>query len=440
MRLELRYNTWHAIHDIPADVREVLGKGRRFVISLKTPDKKTAERRGAIHEARWKGEIQAARSGSRDHIDRDAEYYREALRDAGQREDTEARELILDQLQLETEERLAKAARAEGTYNDHELPDDPEAMRFYKLASGQLIKLTEHLETWLAVVGGKEKSRDQKRSTVKRFAERYPYVQDVSLKVVQQWINDLATNDGKRADTLTRYLSELRGYWKHLISLEVVPSEVRPFDHVVVPKVAREAGKEDKRQPFTSAQVVALVSGAERLGKAELADLIRLGMWTGARIEELCSLRVEHVNLRQSWFEIVDAKTKAGVRKVPIHAELKPVLKRLIGNRAEGYVLVDLSANKYEDRSPAIGHAFGRLKTALGHGPELVFHSIRKTVVTELENASVPEGVVADIVGHEKPNITFGLYSGGNSVAVMRKAIAKLKYPAPKKKAPASSR
>jgi hypothetical protein len=46
-------------------------------------------------------------------------------------------------------------------------------------------------------------------------------------------------------------------------------------------------------------------------------------------------------------------------------------------------------------------------------GEAHVFHSISKTVVTLLENAGVSENVAADIVGHEKPRITYGLYSGG---------------------------
>ena len=50
---------------------------------------------------------------------------------------------------------------------------------------------------------------------------------------------------------------------------------------------------------------------------------------------------------------------------------------------------------------------------------------------TQLENALVPEGVSADILRHEKPNITYGLYSCGASVEVTRAALAKLRYPKP---------
>jgi hypothetical protein len=60
-------------------------------------------------------------------------------------------------------------------------------------------------------------------------------------------------------------------------------------------------------------------------------------------------------------------------------------------------------------------------------GKEHVFYSIGKTVATLLENANVPEGVAADIPGHQKRTMTYGLYSGGSSMAVKRAAIEKLR-------------
>ncbi len=40
----------------------------------------------------------------------------------------------------------------------------------------------------------------------------------------------------------------------------------------------------------------------------------------------------------------------------------------------------------------------------------------------------MPENVVADIVGHEKTTMTYGLYSGGLLLAVKREALARLAY------------
>jgi integrase len=171
---------------------------------------------------------------------------------------------------------------------------------------------------------------------------------------------------------------------------------------------------------------VKLLDAAIARGDDQLADLIRLGMWTGCRIEELCALKVEQV--KGDYFAVEDAKTKAGWRDVPIHSELRQAMARLVDQSKDGCVLSGLTVNKYGDRSNGIGKRFGRMKASLGFGPQHVFHSIRKTVVTILENASVPENIVADIVGHEKTTMTYGLYSGGVSLAVKRDALDKLAY------------
>jgi integrase len=68
------------------------------------------------------------------------------------------------------------------------------------------------------------------------------------------------------------------------------------------------------------------------------------------------------------------------------------------------------------------------MKTALGYGEQYVFHSIRKTVATLMENAGITGGIAADILGHEKPTMTYGLYSGGTSLEMKPAAIEKLNY------------
>jgi hypothetical protein len=43
----------------------------------------------------------------------------------------------------------------------------------------------------------------------------------------------------------------------------------------------------------------------------------------------------------------------------------------------------------------------------------------------------VSEGVAADIVGHEKQTMTYGLYSMGSELEIKREALSKAVYPAP---------
>jgi integrase len=91
--------------------------------------------------------------------------------------------------------------------------------------------------------------------------------------------------------------------------------------------------------------------------------------------------------------------------------KLAAIMKRLMEDSADGFVLSGLSENKYGDRSNAIGKPVGRLKKDEGYGETHVFHSIRHTVAHQFKNAGVQEAITADILGHEHEKITFGTYA-----------------------------
>jgi integrase len=426
MYLERRRRLWYAFHDIPQDAQAALGR-KRFAQGLKTEDRKTAERRAAVLAVRWRNAIEQARTGSMDHVERDAMFWRQALRDAP---DEHQRELVLEFLGNEAKDRIDLAALKAG-FDDPEhpaiagLPAAKDATRFYSIAIGEMVRLDEHLEEYLATLTNEAKTIDMKRSTLRRFCDEFKCVADVERKDVQRWINGLS-QDGKKPATIQRTLSELRGYWSYLVSIDTALEDRSPFDKLTVPKPGKN-GKADERKPFDPADVVKLHRAAIAREDQPLADLIELAMWTGARIEELCGLRLDRVH--RDHVEIADAKTPAGWRQVPIHSKLNTTVARLRKDSSDGYLLSGLAPNKYGDRSNAVGKRFGRLKASHSFGEALVFHSIRGTVATLLENAGVLENVAADIIGHEKPTMTYGLYSGGASLSVKREAIEKLAYP-----------
>ena len=91
-----------------------------------------------------------------------------------------------------------------------------------------------------------------------------------------------------------------------------------------------------------------------------------------------------------------------------------------------GYLVPSDSRNQYGKRSDLLSKAFGRLKTSLQFGPLHVFHSIRKTAITQLVRASVTGTLIAELVGHETGTVTYDVYSQGASAAQKLEAIAKL--------------
>lgn len=413
MYLVRRHQTYWALHDVP---RSLHGKlGRRLSKSLQTGNKLDAERKASLlwlHD--WSHKISGEAAGR----SRDAEafFYRELVRNA----ETEAEREALEDHITDIYSDRGNTAEDRG---DHE--EAATALRHAKIVTGRLTPLAEHLDAWLGSIPDTQKTKDMKRAEILRLERAHPYAEDITADVAGKWIADLGKSGKVSAKTIGRILSFVRGYWKYLRAEVVLKAD--PFVGLSPPSTARRRAS---WVPFSPAQVVDLRARAQTEGDEELADLITLGMWSGARIEELCSLEITSIDLGKiKAFRVVDAKTEAGIREVPMHAKLLPTLRRLIGTRKEGFVLAGLTANKFGDRSNAIGKRFGRLKKAAGFGDGHVFHSIRKTVVTMLENAGVSENVAADIVGHEKPRITYGLYSGGATLEVKRAALAKLRYP-----------
>jgi integrase len=429
MYLVLRHSTWWALHDIPRSLRAVLGKPR-FAHSLKTSNKEDARRRAALLEVRWRGEISRARRNAPDDpMDADALYWRKMLTTA---KDEAERASILDMATDAASMRAVAYAHSKGALNA-----DPETnsraieesgyYKFVDIVEGKVVFLDDHLDDFLATLVGEAKSKDQKRASILRFKARFPHVQSINQRGLQQYVNDAATA-GAAPATIRRQLSELRTYWRYLASLEIVPRYPPPFDGLTIPQRSGKQQALTTRRAFEPSEVVYLQSEASSRGDQQLADLIELAMYTGARIEELCALPLAKVS--DKTFEIEDAKSEAGRRTVPVHPKLLPLAKRLRKISKDGFLLSGLgAANQYLDRSPALSKRFGRLKRSLGFPDVQVFHSIRKTVSTMLEQAGVAENVAADTLGHDKPTITYGLYASGTSLEQRRKAIAKLKYP-----------
>ncbi len=411
--IELRRGRYYAVMGVPKDLQQKLGSNGkrkfRFVASLETDSLTKAKERVGTHLARWRAELAEARGEPNDD---DAAFYRRAL--ARAKSDRE-RDNIKESIQLAADD----IAYANMDWDRHQRPSQvPEASDFYNRATGSKVVFAARVDEWLAQSNVTDKTKAMQRSDVMRFANEFETVEQIERLAVQHWIIGL----GVKPKTVLRVLSALRGYWKYLQGLEEAPRDASPFDGIELPRAPRV--RTDERLPFEARDIPYLIQSA---GKDEtLRDLIELAAYTGCRIEELCALELK--NVATDHLKITDSKTAAGVREVPIHMAIKSTVKRLTKASEDGYLLSGLKSNKYGYRSDAIGKRFGRLKTQLRYERRYVFHSIRKTVATQLENAGVPENVAADLLGHEKNTMTYGLYSGGSTLAVKAKALAKVRY------------
>jgi integrase len=137
---------------------------------------------------------------------------------------------------------------------------------------------------------------------------------------------------------------------------------------------------------------------------------ILLGLITGCRISEITSLEVSQIKAEPvPHINIVDSKTMAGVRKVPIPQSVYNELKTFMP--AKGKIF------KYKDRlgkgsGNAVSQKFKRHMLAIGVlRDKLVFHSLRKYLNHFMLSEAVQIEARCQFFGHELDNVNVTTYA-----------------------------
>ena len=410
--LQKRRRRWYAILEIPKTLRQQFGRPR-FVQSLETESLSVAEKKVLPVIVGWRRQIDLARGADIGTDDELLAAVMRVRRDT-QRAKVDGRELV--ELQMAQEE--VAMMEALGPNNDYS--GDDALFNAVNIAHGKTHLLREHIEEFLASRDVAPKTTDMQRRDLGLFADKFQYAHDATRPKVMDWVNvTLGAEQNLSLGTRSRMISAARVYWDYLEKNKglTIPS---PLYKVLPPKPKKKtkAMIEAQRKAFRVADYHKLLEGCV---DDTLKDLITLAAYTGCRIEELCILKLE--NISDDKVEIVDAKSEAGWRTIPIHHHIAQTVARLVATSTDGYLLSGLTFNKYGNRSNAIGKSFGRLKKQVGYGESYVFHSFRKGFATQLENANIPVNVSARLMGHEVQGQTFGNYSDGLALKGLRDAI-----------------
>lgn len=195
----------------------------------------------------------------------------------------------------------------------------------------------------------------------------------------------------------------------------------------------------EARMSFDKHDLVALLDQAS-LGKEARKHSWRywlplLGRATGARLEELCQLRIDDF-IEQQGIQCIriddsreDQKLKntSSRRILPLHPALIELglLGYVESTRATGAdrLFHDLVAVRGK-----LGHApskwFGRYKQGMGiTNSRKTFHSFRHTLIDDLRDAGVQDSLIKRIVGHEDSAVTFSIYGSRSPLKAMAEAF-----------------
>ena len=428
--IEKRRRLYYAVLDVPAAVRDLLGGRRRFIQSLKTDDIHHAEIRKRLVIAGWRRQIEEARRSLSDPIMAQAVELRH-LPDSAfhqQRDDEDADAAADFAAELRADEIKRHAERIESSHGY------TTAQAFYRVAKGKDDALTMLARQWQSEGLVKPREQTNREGVLKHFfgwmtRSKIPLtVASVSRKVAGRYVSEELV--GRNRATAGKYLSTLSSLWRWIISKG--EASENPWLGHQLPKQVR--GSDEKERAFSDDEVRRLFAGnPDKLTH----DTMMVLALTGARIEEVASLRVK--DIRDGWITIAKSKTSAGVRRVPVHPALAKIIKGRTKDKApDDRVFHDMvSESKLGTNSAAFVKRFGYYRARVGIGEKregirrslVNLHSFRRWFITKAEQAGIAPWVMAAVVGHARQGMTLGTYSRGPSEEQLRECVVAVRLP-----------
>lgn len=223
---------------------------------------------------------------------------------------------------------------------------------------------------------------------------------DIKLGHLQQVVDE----SGKNTPTLKK-LKILWGLmWDYCVIHEIIPHEKREIiRYVDISKPGNPNAL--NRKPFTKNEIQTVWKWNDT---NEYISIILMLIYSGCRINEFLSLKKENVNLNEKWFDVVQSKTKAGIRKVPISDKVFPFFEQWMNKNNCEYLLStpDGKPFNYTNYYDSYWKPF-MVQMNLNHRP----HETRHTCISLLAAAHVDERLIKKIVGHKGQGVTETVYT-----------------------------
>lgn len=294
-------------------------------------------------------------------------------------------------------------------------------------------RLDTLVEKWISTSSLKtvQFQRRQAYNELRTYLGRDMEPAQVTGGVAAAYVDTRLLTSADSTSTKRRKLSALGAFWEWMASRRYVSRGSNPWRGFRL-KEANSPGKPVKR-PYTDSELRKLFSGSPTY--PALREVMALGLFTGARIDEICSLRQGDIRLEPeaAYIAIRQSKTRAGVRTLAVaHPVPLDVIKQRCNTTmpATSQLFPELKGGGYDKKlSWHVGQAFRYHRNGRGLDGTTDFHSLRRTFVTRLENLGVDQVHIARYVGHSLPTLAFKLYSGGATEHTQRATAAAVAFP-----------
>ena len=225
-------------------------------------------------------------------------------------------------------------------------------------------------------------------------------VTDIKLDHLQMIVDE----SGKNTPTLKK-LKILWGLmYDYAVMHEIVTQDKRDMVRYVD---ITQAGNPNSfnRKPFTKAQVKTVWKWKD---SSPYIKVILIMIYTGVRIGELLDLKKENVNLEEKWFKVVQAKTEAGIRTVPIADKVLPFFQEWMDMNDCEYLISTPEGKHFTYRNYYDSYWSPMMEQmGMKHTP----HETRHTCISLLSSEKVDERIIKKIVGHKGQGVTETVYT-----------------------------
>lgn len=225
---------------------------------------------------------------------------------------------------------------------------------------------------------------------------------DIKLDHLQTVVDE----SGKNTPTLKTLKNMWGLMWDYCVKHEILPQEKREMVRYVDISKPGNPNAYD-RKPFTKKDVAKLWKIVD---SNEYYMLILMLIYTGLRIGEFLDLKKSEVNMEERWFKVLESKTNAGIRTVPIAEKVYPFFEYWM-NKNDCEYLVSTPDGKHFVYRNYYDSYWKPLINAANITFAYTPHCTRHTCVSLLTAAKVDERFIQKIVGHKGQNVTQVVYT-----------------------------
>lgn len=293
---------------------------------------------------------------------------------------------------------------------------DYNKLHFHRSLPGRQITLAELYHRWLPAHTA---NASPSQSTLDSYSNSFKHLELLHYEPFQilkyadyQKILDSMRKSGLSYSSCKKVRSLISLLEKYAVKIELINKCYAPLLYIGKNKAVRP------HHPFSRQKINRLWVHCDDFG----VDTVLILLYTGMRVGEMLALQKNDVNLRQGYIRITKSKTVSGIRTIPIHHRIAPLIASRM--KSLGPNLVSDSEGKSYDYS-----RYCHLWRSVMHkirADNHTTHDCRHTVATLLDNAGANETAKRRILGHSGGDVTERVYTH-EGLRQLRKCIELLK-------------